>query len=245
MIVRRWLKGWYFLLIALLVEITAYFLSGYIAGRYHTMVWDSFNRGVKEMREIDRKTPYADYINRFSREAGISPEIVAGVIQAESSFQPRALSKSGAYGLMQIMPDTWRQVNKDLKVCNGRHAGECTVECYYNPELNTRIGTAYLAQLNRQFSGDMVLALAAYNAGPGAVKQYGGVPPYSETTTYVSRVIDYWYKIASKVLPDYSRAAGHWDTIHNCLGWFIMLTVGLIVLIGRRLYRVSRSWRWR
>lgn len=242
---RRWLAVWYLLLTVLVLEAVLYGFTGYIAGSYRSMIWEKFNDGVKEMREVDRKTPYADYINRFAHESGISPEIVAGVIQAESSFQPRALSSSGAYGLMQVMPDTWRQVNKDLKVCNGRHAGECTVECYYNPELNTRIGTAYLAQLNKQFSGDMVLALAAYNAGPGAVKKYGGIPPYGETNAYVARVIDYWYKIASKVLPDYSRYAENWEKIHNIIGWLLMITIGLILMVCRRLYQTSGSWRWR
>lgn len=239
----RWLPVWYVLLTLLVAELFAYGLSGFIAGRYRSMVWQNFNTGVREMREVDKRTPYAEYINRFARQAGVSPAIVAAVIRAESSFQPRALSSGGAYGLMQVVPDTWRQVNRELSVCNGLHEGECTVECYYNPELNTRIGAAYLGQLSQQFSGDMVLALAAYNAGPGAVRKYGGVPPYDETQTYVKRVIGYWYQTGA--FPDYSGYAEQWDTIHHILGWLVVMTTGLTGLAGRCLYRSAGSWRWR
>ncbi|MEG6586167.1 lytic transglycosylase domain-containing protein [Dendrosporobacter sp. 1207_IL3150] len=242
---RRWLSIWYVLIIALFLEAAAFWVTGFVASSYRNMVWEKFNTGVKEMRDVDAKTPYADLINRFARQAGISPEIAAGVIQAESSFQPRALSASGAYGLMQVIPGTWRHVNKDLKICSNLHIGECTKDCYFNPELNIRIGTAYLGQLNKQFSGDMVLAIAAYNAGPNAVKQYGGVPPYDETTVYVKRVINYWYKIASKTVPDYITYAERWDVVQSVLGWLFTTTASLAIYVCYRLYRVSRSWRWR
>lgn len=241
----RWLSVWYALLIFLAVEIMAYGLAGIAVNLYRSSVWRNFNAGVREMREVDEKTPYAEYINRYAREQGVSPAIVAAVMQAESSFQPRALSPSGAYGLMQVIPGTWRQVNQQLKVCSSRHAGDCTVECYYDPELNTRIGTAYLGQLNQQFAGDMVLALAAYNAGPGAVEAYGGIPPYEETQSYVQRVIGYWYQTVGKGLPADSGYAGQWESIQAGLGWLTVMTVGLAVLAGRRLYRSAGSWRWR
>jgi len=242
---RRLLAVWYGLIILMVLELAAYGITGFIAGNYHKLVWEKFNTGVRECREVDSKIPYADYINRYARQAGISPEITAGVIQAESSFQPRALSKSGAYGLMQVIPDTWRHINRDLKVCSGRHAGECTPECYYNPELNIRIGTAYLGQLYKDFKGDMVLALAAYNAGPGAVIHYGGVPPYSETTAYVGRVVNYWYKIANKTVPDYGITAERFDKIQTALGWCLVLTLSLTIFVGWRLFKCCGSWRWR
>lgn len=241
----RWLAVWYLLLILMLIELMLFGLSGIVSDHYRTMLRQSFNAGVRELHDVDAQTPYAEYINAFARRSGISPVIVAAVIRAESSFQPRALSKSGAYGLMQVIPGTWRQVNKDLMVCSGRHSGECTVECYYDPELNIQIGAAYLGQLNQQFNGDMVLALAAYNAGPGAVSRYGGLPPYRETTDYVNRVIGYWEQATGRAGPDSGGDDRPWSKAHQVIGWLLILTVGLGLLISRHLYRSAGSWRWR
>ena len=121
-----------------------------------------------------RSSQWDDVIDYRAREQGIRPDLVRAVIQVESAFNPRARSNKGAMGLMQLMPQTAR----DLGVRNA-----------YDPLENIRGGVLYLRSLLDQFSGSEELALAAYNAGPGAVNKYGGtIPPYRETQDYVSRI---------------------------------------------------------
>ena len=112
-------------------------------------------------------------INRWSKKYQIDPALVRAVIHAESAFKPRARSKKGALGLMQLMPDT----AKDMGVINP-----------LVPEDNIQGGVRYLAWLLEKNGGNALLAIAAYNAGPGAVKRYNAIPPYVETETYVKRV---------------------------------------------------------
>src|SRR3954454_1146945 len=117
---------------------------------------------------------YDDIILEHANAHALSPDFVRAVIQAESAFNPRARSAKGAMGLMQLMPQT---------------AAEYHVLDAYNPAENIRAGVAYLKSLMTRFHDDVSLALAAYNAGPGAVEKYGRtVPPYKETRNYVARI---------------------------------------------------------
>jgi len=120
---------------------------------------------------------FEPYINDIAREHGVDPRLVKAVIRAESAFNQSAVSPKGAMGLMQLMPGT---------------AMDMGVQDPYHPIQNLRGGIGYLKEMLRLFNNDLILALAAYNAGPNAVKQYGGVPPYEETRQYIQRVLQYY-----------------------------------------------------
>jgi soluble lytic murein transglycosylase-like protein len=104
----------------------------------------------------------------------LDPDLVNSVIRAESGFNVRAVSRKGAQGLMQLMPGT---------------ASKLGVPNAFDPEANVEGGTRYLRELLERYNFDLVKALAAYNAGPHRVEQYGGVPPYYETRAYVARIV--------------------------------------------------------
>jgi soluble lytic murein transglycosylase-like protein len=104
----------------------------------------------------------------------LDPDLVSSVIRAESGFNVRAVSPKGAQGLMQLMPQT---------------ASELGVHNAFDPQANVEGGTRYLRELLERYDFDLIKALAAYNAGPQRVEQYGGVPPYHETKAYVARIV--------------------------------------------------------
>jgi soluble lytic murein transglycosylase-like protein len=116
---------------------------------------------------------FDDFVLAHAQRHALRPELVRAVIQVESGYNPGATSPKGAMGLMQLMPATARALG---------------VRNPYDPEDNIRGGTAYLRQLLDKYEGNEQLALAAYNAGSGAVDRYGTVPPYRETRDYVRRV---------------------------------------------------------
>ncbi len=221
-----------------------YFVAGWAAGICRQAARRDFNAAAARWREVD-KVPFAELINSHARQEGVSATVVAAIIRAESSFQPRAVSHAGAAGLMQVIPGTWREVNGRIGACSGRHDGECGPGCYFDPELNIRVGTAYYAALVRRYGGDLVLALAAYNAGPGAVDRCGDVPPYPETREYVARVMAYWYGYAGLPAPSGGPAAGRWEDARRAAAWGAAATLALAAYTAGRLLRRHRSWRWR
>ena len=121
-------------------------------------------------------------IQRVSRRYNVDPNLIKAIIHTESSFNHRAISKSGAQGLMQLMPGTARE----LRVADP-----------FNPRQNIDGGTRYFRQLLDSFNGNLILTLAAYNAGPGLVKRTGGVPRIPETRRYINKVLKRYkvYKI--------------------------------------------------
>ena len=128
-------------------------------------------RTTTEAQSVNAGT-FEDLVREHSERQSLRPELVRAVIQVESGFDPRATSPKGAMGLMQLMPQTARS----LGVLNA-----------YDPAENIRGGTVYLRRLLDKYGSEQ-LALAAYNAGPGAVDKYDGVPPYRETKDYVRKV---------------------------------------------------------
>jgi len=124
-----------------------------------------------------------DEIDRAAALYNVPAELVRAVIWAESAGDAAAISRAGAIGLMQLMPRT---------------AGDMYVEDPVDPAQNIMGGTRYLRWLANQFKGDMLLTLAAYNAGPEAVRKYGGVPPFDETRQYVRRVVAYYQQLRAQ-----------------------------------------------
>ncbi|WP_397582533.1 lytic transglycosylase domain-containing protein [Sphingorhabdus sp.] len=114
------------------------------------------------------------HIEATATRFGVDRNLVDAVAWQESRYNPRAISKAGAVGVMQLMPETARQLG---------------VRNLYDVEQNVVGGTAYLRQQLERFGNNVPLALAAYNAGPGAVIKYGGIPPYRETQNYVRQIM--------------------------------------------------------
>jgi soluble lytic murein transglycosylase-like protein len=113
-------------------------------------------------------------VSDASRTSGVPPGLVRAVLMAESAGNPSAISTAGAQGLMQLMPGT---------------SSGCGIGNPFDPTQNVQCGTTYLRSLLVRYHNNVTLAVAAYNAGPGAVDRYGGVPPYPETRAYVARVL--------------------------------------------------------
>lgn len=121
-------------------------------------------------------------VEEAALKAELPPAIVHAVAKAESGYRADAISPKGAIGVMQLMPGTAKALNADP----------------YDPAQNTQAGARYLRELLIKYNGDVALALAAYNAGPGAVDKYGNVPPYRETRTYVNRVINSYKQLGGE-----------------------------------------------
>jgi len=136
----------------------------------------------RSVRAFEEKLPVASLYSKEILEAAkkhrVDPALIAAIIKTESNFDPSAVSRKGARGLMQLMPATARRLGVS-------HA--------FDPRENIRGGTAYLAELADRFGDTAVeLILAAYNAGERAVEEFGGIPPYRETRAYVKRVTALW-----------------------------------------------------
>ncbi len=140
--------------------------------------------GTQNAAQLERKMlPHLDSIRTHARTYGVDERLVIAVMKQESCFNPSARSRVGAMGLMQLMPGT---------------ADMMGVANAWDPHQNIKGGVKYLAEQLRTFNGNVVLALAAYNAGPGAVRKHKGIPPYNETQNYVA-----------KIMRDYRGAQAH------------------------------------
>ena len=139
----------------------------------------------KAKEEFFRKeVPFGSIIYKEAKKNNVRPELVAAVVQAESRFKPTARSGAGAIGLMQLVPRTGRWMGaRDLT----------------NPQQNVAAGAKYLKYLHERFDGNETKVIAAYNAGEGNVKRFGGVPPFKETRKYVAKVRDYEQDFKNRV----------------------------------------------
>ncbi len=125
---------------------------------------------------LSRLSNYEEIIDKYSNQFGVDKKIIKSVILAESSAKNNSISKAKAKGLMQLIDST---------------ANEMNVRNVFNPDENIKGGTKYLSQMLEKFDGNLSKALAAYNAGPGAVQKYNGIPPYNETQNYVKKINSY------------------------------------------------------
>jgi soluble lytic murein transglycosylase-like protein len=130
-----------------------------------------------------RANTYKDAIEAYSIAYEVDPRLVKAIIATESCFDKKAISSVGARGLMQLMPAT---------------AKELGVKDSFDSNQNIRGGIKYFSQMLTRFNDNTELALAAYNAGPGAVEKYGGIPPYTETKGYVKKVLKRYAKYVAK-----------------------------------------------
>jgi soluble lytic murein transglycosylase-like protein len=121
-------------------------------------------------------SPYGQIIYDIALRHSVNPQLVAALIHVESAFNPRAVSRKGAYGLMQILPET------------GRRFGVNRKRDLLDPAKNLEAGVKYLRWLTDRFGGNVHKILAAYNAGEGAVDRFDGIPPYRETQSYVQKI---------------------------------------------------------
>lgn len=151
-------------------SVTTYEASDYLAKRRHL-------RKKPEVSFSDSKREPKDTFNEIIAAAAekysVDPEIIHAVVNTESYYRPNAVSAKGAQGLMQLMPET----AKDLGVTNA-----------FDPAQNVDGGTKHLKYLIEKYDGKLALALAAYNAGEGTVGKYGGIPPYPETIQYIKKI---------------------------------------------------------
>jgi soluble lytic murein transglycosylase len=136
---------------------------------------------IKERISVSKKfystNKYDHFITNASEQTGVDSRLLKAMIKAESDFNTRAVSKKGAMGLMQIMPENFKMLD---------------LENPFDPWQNIRAGAQYFQQLYKRFNGKLALSLAAYNAGPTAVDRYKRIPPYQETEEYVRRVLRYY-----------------------------------------------------
>lgn len=145
---------------------------------------DILKRAIQEVNDARRdyskpqisssKSQILDMVNSVAQKHGVDEKLVQALIKQESGFNPKAKSKVGAMGLMQLMPSTAKSLG---------------VKDPFNPRQNVEGGVKYLKSMLNKYNGNIILALAAYNAGPNAVDKYSGVPPYKETQNYVKNIL--------------------------------------------------------
>jgi soluble lytic murein transglycosylase-like protein len=192
-----------------------------------------FTRDAAVARSV-RALPYATLINTTAAQHRLNPALIAAIVMAESGFDARARSARGAYGLMQVMPATWREIDRGLN-CAAPIARMTSPPCMMDPAANLEVGAIYLRRLVDRFGGDTVLAVAAYNAGAGEVIQHGGVPPFPETTRYLRQVALAWFHLQRD-----GTLTPFWRHVVRSLDTWLRVRTALLIGLGA----VALHWLW-
>lgn len=164
----------------------------------------SFSSYMEKTKDLD------DIFERAAKKYNVSVDLLKAIGKAESGFDPNAVSRSGAQGVMQLMPATAKYLG---------------VTDSFDPEQNIMGGSKYIAELLQKYDGDTKLALAAYNAGMGNVKKYGGIPPFKETQNYVVKVTKFMNEDMKagtvSVTTNNNLSTKSVDAINEPLSWYI------------------------
>lgn len=213
------------------------------------LFWLQWRQAILNMQPM-HNVPFALVINQCGQAHNIDPALIAAVIYCESGYNPRALSKAGAVGLMQICLPTWQELKKTQAQWQCLDTREDDMRALYQPHTNIAAGTMYLQSMLLRYRGDPVKALAAYNAGPGSVDRYKGVPPYEETEQYVHRVADKWREYRG--INNITTKCYHWGWIFEHTGmkiqWLLLWGGGGVVCAAAcsrcNRYRIRRWRQW-
>jgi soluble lytic murein transglycosylase len=151
-----------------------HFTNAPASQKYKPYFKEAYKYRVPAFTADTNPAQYRRFINEAAHRHGISTALLKAIIKVESDYNPKAVSRKGAKGLMQIMPE-------NFTVCN--------IDNPFDPRQNIMGGTRFLKRLIERFDGDLTKAVAAYNAGAGAVERCNGIPPFEETRSYVSKVL--------------------------------------------------------
>lgn len=175
-------------------------------------------------------------INKYALQYNVDPQLIFAIIKTESEFNPKATSRAGARGLMQLMPAVWKDYNKSG--CSGRHSSKATcnaAECIYDPNANIRVGVHFFRDLLNRYQNRPDLALEAYNAGIGNVRPGSG-PRFKETRLYIVKAMSYWQDLKQSILAEKLQLS---LKLHSGLKWLVGLTLFCWVDL---FWWASRKW---
>jgi hypothetical protein len=194
--------------------------------------WYHWRQGVIQAQSVNG-LPYAALINDCGIQYGIDPALIAAVMRCESSFNPKAQSKAGAIGLMQISLPTWQYLKKSEPAWQQYNGLEADMQALWQPHINISAGTKYLSLMLARYHGDPLKAVAAYNAGPGSVDRHNGVPPIAETVNYVHDVAEVWieYHGVQNIATLGYRWGSYIESIGMLMQKYIYIGCGMIINI--------------
>ncbi|MFN3786666.1 MAG: lytic transglycosylase domain-containing protein, partial [Thiothrix sp.] len=174
------------------------------AGKYSVAGLDDIGNGQYAVRlKKEMGGAFADTIRLAAARFGVDADLIAALIKQESAGKRNATSHKGAGGLMQIMLSTYAEIERELGLKGSR----------YDPTNNIIAGTYYLSKLLKRFNNNIPLALAAYNAGEGAVKKHGGIPPYKETQQYVPKILSNYRELKQSYPATRNRSSDNSDPV--------------------------------